>query len=86
MVGAVAGGIVGAVAGTAVAPVIGTVLGSVIGTAAGAPLLEWARGASRDDGMRAGYGAFLGRSLAAVIKLGIGMGMAAYLAVKVHGT
>jgi uncharacterized protein YqgC (DUF456 family) len=85
MIGAVAGGIVGAIAGTAVAPVVGTVLGSLLGTAVGAPLLEWVRGASRSDGMRAGYGAFLGRSIAALIKLFIGMGMAAYLAAKVHG-
>ncbi len=84
MIGAIAGGIGGAIVGTAVTPVIGTVVGSFVGTAIGAPLLEWVRGASKDDGMRAGFGAFLGRSIAAAIKLAIGMGMTVYLVMQVH--
>ncbi len=84
MTGAVAGGIGGAVIGTAVTPVVGTVIGSFLGTAMGAPLLEWIKGASRNEGMRAGFGAFLGKSIASAVKLGIGVAMVAYLVVKVH--
>lgn len=84
MLGAIAGGFGGAILGTAVTPVIGTVIGSFLGTAVGAPLLEWIRGASKDDGVRAGFGAFLGKSIAAAIKLAIGVGMTVYLVMQVH--
>ncbi len=84
--GALVGGIAGGVAGTAVLPVVGTLIGSFAGTALGAPLLEWSRGASTGEGVRAGFGAFLGRGIASAVTLAIGISLAAWLVARVHGS
>ncbi len=84
MLGAFAGGIIGAILGTMVLPIIGTFIGSLAGTALGAPLLEWSRGANREDGVRAGFGAFLGRGLATAVKLAIGISMVTFILRALH--
>jgi len=84
MAGAFAGGLLGAVWGTAIVPLVGTILGSFVGTAIGALLAEMARG-SREEGVRAGWGALLGRTLASAFKLAIGMGMTVYVVIRTHG-
>jgi hypothetical protein len=82
--GAVAGGALGAAAGTLVAPVIGTLVGSFLGTAVGAILMEWLRGNRTRGGIRAGWGALLGKILSSSLKLAIGLGMAVYLVLRTH--
>ena len=80
MVAAFVGGIVGAVVGNGVVPIVGALIGSFLGAFVGATAAEWAVrsrevGAAR-DGLRAGYGAFVGKVAASVIKMGIGAGIA----------
>lgn len=84
MLGAFAGGILGALAGTAVLPVIGSLLGSFAGAAAGAIVLELRSGKERVEGLRAGWGAFLGKVLATAFKFAIGAGLAAFLVARTH--
>lgn len=73
--GAILGGIVGALAGVPV-PIIGSVIGAFLGSFAGAALLELttARGAS--PALRAGWGALVGRTIATVLKVGVGISVA----------
>ena len=73
-------GLVGAVVGNGVVPIVGALIGSFLGAFVGATAAEWAVrsrevGAAR-DGLRAGYGAFVGKVAASVIKMGIGAGIA----------
>ncbi|MBD3335716.1 MAG: DUF456 family protein [Candidatus Eisenbacteria bacterium] len=82
--GALLGGAIGAALGSLILPLVGTLIGSFIGTAAGAILMEVGRGSTRGDGMRAGYGAFLGKTLASAFKLAIGIAMVVYIAIRVH--
>jgi uncharacterized protein YqgC (DUF456 family) len=84
MLGAFVGGILGAVAGTAVLPVIGSLLGSFAGAAVGAIALELRAGKDRAEGLRAGWGAFLGKVMATAFKFAIGAGLAAFLVVRTH--
>ncbi|MCA9754730.1 MAG: DUF456 domain-containing protein [Candidatus Eisenbacteria bacterium] len=84
MLGAFAGGILGAIAGTAWIPLIGSLIGSFVGAAAGAVALELATGKDRDPGLRAGWGAFLGKVLSTAFKLAIGIGWAVFLVLRTH--
>jgi len=72
MWGAFLGGIAGALVGTPV-PVAGNLVGALIGVFAGAFIMEWLGRGRSDAGLRAGWGALLGRTAASAIKLGIGM-------------
>jgi len=85
MTGAFVGGIAGAIVGTSVLPLVGTIIGSILGTAVGAVLAERLRGASEEDGTRAGWGALIGRTLASLFKLAIGIGMVIHVVAATHG-
>ena len=84
MLGAFAGGLAGAVVGTAIVPVAGSILGSFLGSAGGAIWAELATGQEREKGIRAGWGAFLGKVAATAVKMAIGLAIAAYLIVATH--
>ncbi len=70
--GAVLGGLVGAFVGIPV-PVIGSVIGSFVGSFAGAAIFEWT--VAKDNAIRTGWGAFLGRIWATAAKSSLGMVM-----------
>lgn len=82
MLGAFAGGIAGAVAGTAILPIVGTVIGSFAGAAVGAILFEWVHRRNLRESAPAGWGAFLGKLGAALLKMAIGLAIAVYLVVR----
>ena len=84
MTGAFVGGLAGAAAGTAILPVIGTLIGSFLGTALGALVVERISGAGEAEGTRAGFGAFLGKTLASALKFAIGAGAVIYLIKVTH--
>lgn len=70
--GALAGGLIGAIVGVPV-PVIGSVIGGFFGAFIGAALFEYSRARHSQGAVRAGWGAVLGRALAAGVKMGIGV-------------
>jgi uncharacterized protein YqgC (DUF456 family) len=72
--GALIGGIVGAIVGVPV-PVIGSVIGAFIGSFAGAALFEWLGAGHGPSAMRAGWGAVVGRAVAAAAKTALGLVM-----------
>ncbi|MES2176968.1 MAG: DUF456 domain-containing protein [Gemmatimonadota bacterium] len=76
--GAVIGGMVGAVMGVPI-PIIGSVIGAFAGAFVGAFLFEMSRGTSGGDSTRVAWGALVGRALASAVKVGIGVGMAAWI-------
>jgi uncharacterized protein YqgC (DUF456 family) len=84
MIGAFVGGILGAVLGTAILPIIGTLFFSFLGVAVGAMALELAHRKEAGPGMRAGWGALLGRFTASAIKMAIGMAMIIYIVIRTH--
>ncbi len=73
--GALVGGIVGAIVGVPV-PVIGSVIGSFVGAFAGAVVFEYSREQHGPASLRAGWGALLGRAVAAGAKTAFGVGIA----------
>lgn len=73
--GALIGGIVGAVVGVPV-PIIGSVIGSFIGSFAGAVVFEYSREMHAPGSLRAGWGALVGRAVAAAVKIAFGLGIA----------
>jgi len=80
--GALIGGIVGAVVGVPV-PVIGSVIGAFIGSFAGAALFEYTRERHAGVAVRAGWGAMLGRAVAAGAKIALGLVIAVVAVVVV---
>ncbi len=72
--GALVGGLVGAVIGVPL-PVIGSVIGGFLGAFAGAALFEFSKARHSEGAVRAGWGAVLGRALAAGVKIGVGVVM-----------
>jgi uncharacterized protein len=70
--GALIGGIVGAIVGVPV-PVIGSVVGAFVGSFAGAALFEYTREQHAGVAVRAGWGAMLGRAVAAGAKIALGL-------------
>jgi len=82
MLGALVGGLLGVIPGTMVLPVVDTIVGSFVGSAAGAILAEWIHQRHLAPGLRAGWGATLGRALAGAIKLAIGLIIATYLVIR----
>jgi len=70
--GALVGGLAGAVVGVPV-PLIGSVIGGFVGAFAGAALFEYTRARQSDVAARAGWGAVLGRAVAAAVKMAIGV-------------
>ena len=70
--GALVGGLAGAVVGVPV-PLIGSVIGGFVGAFVGAALFEYTRARQSDVAARAGWGAVLGRAVAAAVKMAIGV-------------
>jgi len=70
--GALVGGLVGAIVGVPV-PLVGSVIGGFVGAFAGAALFEYTRAQKSDVAARAGWGAVLGRAVAAAVKMAIGV-------------
>jgi uncharacterized protein YqgC (DUF456 family) len=70
--GALLGGLVGAVLGVPV-PVVGSVVGAFVGSFAGAVLFELSATRRMDAAVSAGWGAVIGRALAAAFKIGLGL-------------
>ena len=70
--GALVGGIVGALVGVPV-PIIGSVIGAFVGSFAGAAVFEYSWSRVPGTAVRAGWGAMLGRALAAATKIGLGI-------------
>jgi uncharacterized protein YqgC (DUF456 family) len=70
--GALIGGLVGAVVGVPVA-IIGSVIGAFIGSFIGAALFEYSASRHMAVATRAGWGAVLGRAVAAALKTALGV-------------
>jgi uncharacterized protein YqgC (DUF456 family) len=70
--GALVGGLAGAIVGVPV-PLIGPVIGGFVGAFVGAALFEYTRARQSDVAARAGWGAVLGRAVAAAVKMAIGV-------------
>src|SRR5215212_6271106 len=77
--GAIIGGIIGAIVGVPV-PIIGSVIGAFVGSFAGALVAEYTRReATAGTATRVATGALIGRVVAAAMKTGIGVVIAAWL-------
>lgn len=76
--GAIVGGMVGAILGVPV-PIVGSIIGAFVGAFAGAFVFEWTGGAKTGAATRVAWGAFLGRVIAAFIKVAIGLMMAVWV-------
>ena len=74
--GALVGGLLGAIVGVPV-PLIGSVVGGFLGAFLGAAVFEYTRERRSDTAARAGWGAMLGRAVAAAVKMALGVAMAA---------
>jgi uncharacterized protein YqgC (DUF456 family) len=72
--GALVGGLVGAIIGVPV-PLVGSVIGGFVGAFAGAALFEYSRARQSEGALWAGWGAVLGRAVAAGVKMGLGVVM-----------
>lgn len=70
--GALVGGIVGAVMGVPV-PIVGSVIGAFLGSFAGAALFEYSLSRTPGTAVRAGWGAVVGRAVAAAAKIALGI-------------
>ena len=83
--GAFLGGIAGSLIGSAILPLVGTLVGAFLGAGAGAVLLEaWHRRRVDAEALRAGWGAFLGKLLASLLKVAVGLAIAVYIVVRTH--
>jgi uncharacterized protein YqgC (DUF456 family) len=69
--GAIIGGIVGAMVGFPV-PIIGPVIGAFVGSFTGAFIAELTLGSTAGDATQVAKGAFIGRVVSTVLKVGIG--------------
>ncbi|HET7039499.1 MAG TPA: DUF456 domain-containing protein [Gemmatimonadales bacterium] len=72
--GALLGGLIGAVVGVPV-PIVGSVIGAFVGSFAGAVLFELSATRRMDSAVSAGWGAVIGRALAAAFKIALGLVM-----------
>lgn len=72
-VAAIVGSIVGLSVGTGILPIVGTLIGALAGAFLGAFLYEYMRLKDSQQALRAGMGAFLGRTAATVVKEIIGL-------------
>jgi hypothetical protein len=65
--GAILGGLIGAIVGIPI-PIIGSVIGAFLGAFIGAAVLEMTKNPEWRGAMRVGWGAFIGRVVAAAMK------------------
>lgn len=70
--GALIGGVAGAFVGFPV-PLIGPLIGAVVGTFIGALVAEYSATGAQGDAGRVAWGAMLGRVMATVVKVGLGL-------------
>jgi uncharacterized protein YqgC (DUF456 family) len=75
--GALLGGLVGAIVGVPV-PLIGSVIAGFVGAFAGAALFEYTRARHAQGAAKAGWGAVLGRAMAAAAKMALGVGISVW--------
>lgn len=76
--GAIIGGMVGAFMGVPV-PIIGSVIGAFAGAFVGALVLEYTRERNHVSATRVAWGALIGRVVAAAMKVGVGVVIAAWI-------
>lgn len=76
--GAIIGGTVGAIIGVPI-PIIGPILGGFAGAFAGALVGEMSRGKESGNAPRVATGALIGRAVAAAMKTGVGVVVAAWV-------
>lgn len=76
--GAIIGGMVGAFMGVPV-PIVGSVIGAFAGAFVGAFIGEFSRAGEGGTATRVATGALIGRAIAAAMKIGIGVAMAAWV-------
>jgi uncharacterized protein len=76
--GAIIGGMIGAFIGVPL-PIVGPVLGAFAGAFAGAFIGEFSRAGEGGTATRVATGALIGRAVAAAMKIGIGVAMAAWV-------
>lgn len=76
--GAIIGGTVGAIVGVPV-PIIGSIIGAFAGAFIGALVFEYSRGSGAATSTRVAWGALVGRAVAAAMKVGAGIAIAAWL-------
>jgi uncharacterized protein YqgC (DUF456 family) len=81
-VAAIVGSIVGLGVGTGALPIIGTLIGAFVGAFLGAFIYEYIRLGDREHALRAGLGAFLGRTASIIAKEAIGLLMVGLLVYK----
>jgi uncharacterized protein YqgC (DUF456 family) len=72
--GALVGGLIGAIVGVPI-PIIGSVIGGFVGAFVGAALFEYTRARQSGIAAKAGWGAVLGRAVAAAVKMAVGIVM-----------
>ena len=85
VLGAFLGGIAGVIVGSALLPIVGSLIGAFLGAALGAVLLEaWHLRRVDADALRAGWGAFLGKLVASILKVSIGMGIVIFILLRTH--
>jgi len=76
--GAIIGGMIGAFMGVPV-PIVGSVIGAFAGAFVGAFIGEFSRAGQGGTATRVATGALIGRAIAAAMKIGIGIAMAAWV-------
>lgn len=76
--GAIIGGTIGAFVGVPM-PIVGSVIGAFAGAFIGAFVFEWTTARDHTAATRVAWGAFIGRVVSAAMKVGIGLGMAAWI-------
>lgn len=75
MLGAIMGGILGAILLSPLLPVVGSIIGAFLGSFGGAFILEYMTDRDYQRARQAGKGAFLGKTAAVVVKMGLGVGI-----------
>jgi uncharacterized protein len=76
--GAILGGIAGAMLGVPI-PIVGSVVGAFAGAFAGALVFEYMGNRNASAATRVAWGALVGRVVAAALKVGVGVAIAAWL-------
>ena len=76
--GAIIGGMIGAFMGVPV-PIVGSVIGAFAGAFVGAFIGEFSRAGQGGTATRVATGGLIGRAIAAAMKIGIGIAMAAWV-------
>ena len=76
--GAILGGMVGAFAGVPI-PIVGSVIGAFAGAVLGALVFEYLGNRDANAATRVAWGALVGRVVAAALKVGVGVAIAAWL-------